>query len=264
MMTFRFTKSQEQEICRRYSEGENTVQLGLAFGVGCNTINRALRRNGIPVRSKNEVVKKKKSVWGRQREVCNSYLNGKSANEIAIAYQASSETILRILEQNGVERRGKGGYGDGVQHALDCTGYHSCARDCDFYIFSLSKYNETHSKLGISFDVFERARVSNNEYGDEWLRVTFATRQEAYFLEQALFSATLNSARCPVELSKWSGASEIRELPASTLGQIAECLVEELEELGVWDFAALRVPMTAAQRAICQQRALADIPIFPD
>ena len=41
---------------------------------------------------------------------------------------------------------------------------------------------------------------------------------------------------------------------------MADRLLAELEDLGVWEFAARFVPTTAAQRAICQQRALTGAP----
>ena len=51
-------------------------------------------------------------------------------------------------------------------------------------------------------------------------------------------------------------------LPADDLVLIAIHLADELEELGLWEFAVAYVPMTSPQRAICQQRALADAPAF--
>jgi hypothetical protein len=119
----------------------------------------------------------------------------------------------------------------------------------------------THCKPGIAFDADARARSSaaEGEYGEEVLRLLFATRTEAYFLEQAVLDATRGSADCPEDLLGWAGASEIRAMPASDMVPIVLRLADELEELGLWEFAARYVPMTAAQRLQCQQRALQEV-----
>jgi hypothetical protein len=51
-------------------------------------------------------------------------------------------------------------------------------------------------------------------------------------------------------------------MPASDLVPIVLRLADELDNLGVWEFAARYVPMTSAQRVICQQRALAPAPLL--
>jgi hypothetical protein len=130
-------------------------------------------------------------------------------------------------------------------------------RDCELYLYGLERYATTHCKPGIAFDAEVRA---DKEYGEAVLRLLFSTRQEAYFLEQAVLDATRGCAGCPDDLTGWTGASEIRAMPAEDMVPIVLRLAEELEELGVWEFAARYVPMTAAQRAICQQRALAGAP----
>jgi hypothetical protein len=197
----------------------------------------------------------------QEDEVIARYVAGENTVELGAAMGVSDCTIGKILKRNGIERRRGGGCGDTVQHALDCTGHHNHVRDCSFYIYELSRYSDTHCKPGISVDVENRAAVSQGEYGDEHFRVAFSTRQEAYFLEQALLDATRGAAGCPDDLIDWTGASEVRAMPAADLVPVAERLIAELDELGVWDFAALRVPMTMAQRAICQQRALQGAPI---
>ena len=254
------TQEQEEEVCKRYLAGETTVQLGAAMGVSNVTIGATLKRHGVKVRRMSE------ALGGlsleQESEVCSRYILGESTLLLAAKMGVGSTTITRILTRNDIERRQVGGYSDSVQHSLDCTGHHSRIRDCDFYLISLARYSDTHCKPGIAFNVEARAAQSDGEYGKEHFRVTFATRQEAFFLEQALLDATCGAATCPEDLRDWQGATEVRAIPPEEMLPIAERLIDEMQELGIWDFASLRVPMTMEQRAICQQRALAAAPVI--
>jgi Mor family transcriptional regulator len=243
---------QEAEVCRRYEEGENCRELEKAFGVCDTTIQNILKRNGIRRRGVGEArsgLKPEQDI-----DICCLYLAGQSAYELGNAFDVSPTHICNVLRRNGIERRASGiEFGDSVQHIFDGTGRHTHARECSFYLFELALYSATHCKPGIAFDV--DARV-DDEYGELVLELWFATRAEAYFLEQAVLDATRGSASCPDDLRDWAGASEVRAMPASDMLPIVLRLADELEELGMWEFAARYVPMTAAQRAQCQQRAL--------
>jgi hypothetical protein len=251
----KLTQEKQEKICDQYLAGENTVQLSAAHGVSCNTINRALRRNGVTMRERGRGPQKRSVAWSNKKEICHRYVQGESSDGLASSYHSSGETILRILKEAGVEIRVQGGYGDGVQQALDGTGHYASLRECTFYLFSLARFKDTHCKPGISVDLEDRVRVSRGEYGEEFLRKEFATRREAFFLEQAVLHATRSAAQCPEGLWDWAGTNEVRALPAADALLIVVRLLDEMEELGAWDFAALRVPMTAAQRIACQQRA---------
>lgn len=241
----------EAEICRRYLTGESAAQLGAAFEVDPGTVTKYLKRKGITLRTNKEAHGGLSAEI--ETEVCKRYKNGESTWQLGSAFGVHSTTIGNILKRKNIERRASGvEFGDSVQHILDCTGHHSIPRECEFYLFELARYGDTHCKPGIAFDVERRA---DSEYGAEVLRLVFTTRAEAYFLEQAVLDATRGSADCLADLWDWTGVSEIRSMPASDMEPIVLRLAEELEELGMWEFAARYVPMTAAQRAICQQRA---------
>ena len=132
-------------------------------------------------------------------------------------------------------------------------------RECELYLYELARYSDTHCKPGIAFDADRRA---DREYGAEVLRLVLTTRGEAYFLEQAVLDATRGSAECPDDLADWPGNREVRAMPADDLLPIVLRLAAELEAMGPWSFAAAYVPMTAAQRATCQQRSLTLSPLF--
>jgi DNA-directed RNA polymerase specialized sigma24 family protein len=249
----------EAEVCSRYVAGENTTQLGAAFGVTRTGICTILERNGIKRRSTSEALGGLSPKT--EPEVCHRYVGGENTTQLGAAFGVNAATIGKILKRNGIERRTSGvEFGDSVQHVLDCTGRHTITRECEFYLYELDRYSDTHCKPGIAFDADVRVRVGSGNYGAEILRLVFATRAEAYFLEQAVLDATRGSADCPEDLLDWGGASEIRAMPAEDMVPIVLRLAEELEELGPWAFAAAYCPMTAAQRAICQQRALAGAP----
>jgi hypothetical protein len=292
----RFTDEQELDLCRRYAEGENMEQLGRVFGVPGSTVLRALKRNGAKTRPRGEKsaeicrrylagesqaqiaksmevsrqsVSKTLARHGvrcrfgirdkhEQSNICSRYLAGESVTQLAKAYAKHSSTIHRIIVRHGIETRGGKGFCDTVQQALDCVGHFSKTRECFFYVFELSDHGATHCKPGIAFEIDDRVKGGNGRYGAEALRLVFGTRQEAFFLEQAVLGATKAWAYCPADLIDWPGASEIRAMTAENMASIAVRLADEMEVMGAWRFAASRVPMTAAQQAACQQRAVTD------
>ncbi len=243
------TDEQEAAVCTRYQAGENTVMLGISYSVAPETICRILRRNGFRPRS----IKEAKGGLPDEQEaaVCTRYQAGESTIELGRAYAVHYSTIADILKRNNVEARSNEGFGDTVQHALDSTGRHSRPRECEFYLYELARYSDTHCKPGIAFDADDRA---DDEYGAEVLRLFFDTRAEAYFLEQAVLDATRGYSDCPDNLADWIGASEVRAMPAEDLLPIIEHLADEMECMGHWYFAASFVPMTDAQRAACMLR----------
>jgi len=256
----KFTDKQEAEIRLRYkSGGESTVDLGRAYETTFSTIVDILNRHGIKCRSQSE--RQRKLTDKQESDVCQRYLAGENTVDLGRAYGVTDGTIGRTLDRHGIERRECGGFGDSVQHVLDGTGLHVRGRESEFYLCELARYGGTHCKPGIAFDTDVRVAVGQGEYGAEVLRLFFATRAEAYFLEQAVLDATRDHYDCPDDLADWSGASEVRAMPAEDLLPTIDRLAAELEEMGPWEFAAAYVPMTAAQRAACHQRATASAPV---
>jgi hypothetical protein len=246
----------EAQMCGLYLQGQDAVQLGAAFGVSPTCIRRLLKRNGITTRNRSEAQGGLSA--DAAEEVCRRYLAGENTMQLGAEFGVTPATLGCLLERHGIERRRGSAYGDSVQHILDNTGYHTCSRECEFYLYELARYRDTHCKPGIAFDADRRVDA---EYGAEALRLFFDTRTEAYFLEQAVLDATRGYSDCPADLSDWGGASEIRAMPAEDLLPVIDRLATELELMGVWDFAAAYVPMTAAQRAQCQQRAAQEAPV---
>jgi transposase len=251
------SESGEADACRRYRGGESTPSIAAALGVSINIICRILKRHGIDTRPNGEFLRA--FTAAEEHEICRRYLEGESTVQLGEAFGHTPSAISNALKRNGIERRAGGINGDTVQHVLDCTGRHTHIRECEFYLFELARYSETHCKPGISANIDQRVLVGGGEYGGEVLRLLFATRAEALFLEQAVLDATRGCADCPKDLWDWDGNTEVRAMPASDMVPIVLRLADELEELGCWEFAARYVPMTAAQRLQCQQRALQEV-----
>ena len=90
---------------------------------------------------------------------------------------------------------------------------------------------------------------------------SYSTREEAYFIEQAVLRETLNYFDCPIELIPTNdnegmiGWTEVRKMKFEELEKIIDFYKEEMESLGKWEFAASYVPMTSAQRQECINRS---------
>ena len=245
----------ETEVCHRYLAGENCYQLGNVFGVSNMTIRQILKRNCVKVRSKGEAHFALDAA--AELEVCSRYLAGENTIQLGNAFGVTNKTIGNILKRHNVEARSAGiQFGDSVQHILDSTGLHAQPRECSFYLFELAGHSQTHCKPGISFDVNHRVHNGGGQYGLKAVVQVFATRAEAWFLEQAVLDETRSNATQLEELKNWDGATEVRNMAANDMELIVFRLIEELEELGMWEFAAAYVPMTAAQRVTCQQKSL--------
>lgn len=239
------TGDQKKDICKRYEAGErNAKALSEVYGVSNTTIIRALNENDIYLR-RGKILTPEEEI-----EACGLYEGGHTAYEIGEIFAVNKATILNTLKLHKIERRESGFFSDSVQHAIEGTGRFTHQRECEFYIYELARYSTTHCKPGIAFDTDIRV---DEEYGEEALRLFFNSRQEAFFLEQAILVETDAPWQCPDDLWSWKGASEIRAMPAKDLVPIALNLANELGEIGIWEFATLRVPMTNGQR---QQIAL--------
>ena len=102
----------------------------------------------------------------------------------------------------------------------------------------------------------ERISQGHGKFGEEYFYKLYESRKEAYMLEQALLNETLDFAKAPQELIeiKWEGASEIRCLELDKLLEVTLFFEKELDEIGLWEFAARYVPMTLKEKQECLSR----------
>lgn len=241
------------EVAQRYVAGESTNALATSYGVHQTTIISLLDKQGVSRR--NVRICHGGVPLEQHPEIAKRYLAGENIVQLSKAYGVSPGAICRYLNGQGVERRQSGGCADTVQQAITGTRRFSHKRETELYVVEMASHHSTHSKVGIAFDSDHRRECSGGKYGEEHLRIMFGTRQEAFFLEQAVLEATKSDFDPPQCLAGWVGISEIRAVPANRLAALAAELASEMEELGHWEFAALRVPMTAGQRAACLEQA---------
>ena len=97
------TDEQEQEVCRRYKAGENSVELGRAFGVSTVCICRILKRNKVKTRSNK--IAQGGLTDEQEKEVCRRYKAGESPTELGEAFGVANPTIFGVLKRNGVKTR---------------------------------------------------------------------------------------------------------------------------------------------------------------
>jgi transposase-like protein len=241
------------KVLKRYLNGESSTSIAKSYGVHQSTVLLLLEKQGVSRRDA-------RACHGglpleRHAEIAQRYLAGENIVQLSKAYGVSHHAICNYLDGQGVERRQSGGCADTVQQALTGTRRFSHKRETELYVVEMAGHRSTHSKVGIAFDSDHRRDCSSGEYGEEHLRMMFETRQEAFFLEQAVLEATKYEFDPPRSLAGWIGVTEIRAVPAHRLAALTAELASEMEELGHWEFAARYVPMTAGQQAACLQQA---------
>ena len=158
---------------------------------------------------------------------------------------------------------------DSVQNALDKQGRYKTKEKTDYYVYSLHNF-PNHLKPGIEASKnYQEGKTSNRasnslgHYKERLLHYEFETREQAFFLEQAVLEETLSRWDCPDELrphpnnDTWRGWTEVRKIELSDLEPIIEFYREELREMKVWKFAATYLGgiMTQAQTEECERRA---------
>ena len=92
------------------------------------------------------------------------------------------------------------------------------------------------------------------------LLTVLASREEAYFLEQAVLHATDEYFDPPQDLldQNWAGWSEVRRMEEEPLLDLIDFYESQLDEMGIWDFAASYVPMTEVEKEECLSRAITE------
>ncbi|WP_094556602.1 hypothetical protein [Synechococcus sp. 1G10] len=188
--------------------------------------------------------------------ICHRYLGGESVGDLAAAYGVRAAVMGSRIVGAGISGANTC-KSDNMQHVIDRTGRFRVSAECKtyLYLFKLKRYSDTHCKVGISIDPSIRATNAQGEYGDERLRIAFATRRDAFLLEQAVLEATRGGTQYPADMAHWVGLSEIRTMPAEDMVPIIEELHNDLQALGPWEFAVRHMRMWPSQLVICQQKA---------
>jgi hypothetical protein len=101
----RIDRNIENEICKRYMDGESSVQLGKYYNITPSTILKSVRRNNAEVRPFCTVPE------SIQLEICGVYLSGMNSSDIIVEYNnyvKNRTSVCSILERHNVKRRNSG------------------------------------------------------------------------------------------------------------------------------------------------------------
>jgi transposase len=248
-----FTEEEEKEVIKKYFEEEMlSTEIAELFGKSYQTVERVIEKSGFTKRTLGQSLRLKTERELDIDDICRRYKNLESSISIANDYDLTYPTIIRILEYNGIEIRGRGILGDSIAHALKQSGNFRFQRKTDYYVYTLRDY-PGQLKPGITFDDKSRRSISKGQYGKRLIWIPYPSRIEAYFLEQAVFKETRSRWDPPDELleSGWEGAYELRKMPINELEEVIDFYQEQLHALGAWAFASQYVPMTEEERRQC-------------
>lgn len=250
---------QKEEVVKRYLDGETSIDIAKEYSVFYGTILRAVKESGNDIRtiSESRIMKVERQL--DIDDIVGRYITGESALSIALDYPVTDAGIRSLLVRRGVEIRDKGTWGDSIRNILDGTGNYCNQRETEYYVFTINGFPGI-LKPGIAHDSEKRKSISSGYYGKPILVQCYKTREEAYLLEQAILAQTSQYAVRPQELEDiaWEGIGELRIIEEDSMISVFEYFNSELEELGVWGFAAAYVPMTEAERQECLLRSTAE------
>ena len=249
----RIDEEMKNKIIEMYfNEKKSSVVIEKELGIGNSTSLRIINQHQLGARSISEA----KGGVGEEleKEICHKYeIDGMPSTDIAKEYEIFSSTVIRILHRRGVELRQPGGSTDTVQLALTNGGRFAERRDAYLYVYTITDFPE-YLKVGISFVPDERS--SHYEYDEERFIKCFPSRHYAYFLEQAILKETSTYFDCPTHMvENFGGWTEIRLIPENELFEIIDWAIDEIENIGMWEFASRYVPMTDGERQRCLEKA---------
>ena len=249
-----FNEERQREIVEKYSSGnEDTTTLSKQFNTSVAAIRNVLRHHDIELRSIKEarILASERDIDVQQ--IIDRYKRGESTILISQDYAKSDQGIRNLLLRHGVEIRQREG-GDTIDQALNNTVNFVAPRETFYYVYTVKDF-PTLLKPGISFSSKDRAE--DPWYDKNLLEITYPTRHEAFFLEEAVLKETRKRWFAPdsfVEMN-WGGISELREMDFDELEEVIIYYQNKLLEMEPWLFAAEYVPMTDIQREECLQKA---------
>ena len=91
-------------------------------------------------------------------------------------------------------------------------------------------------------------------YDEPELVQTYETRHEAWLVEYMVLEETMSYLDIPQELNGWGGSFELRLMDLEDLKSVFDFYDDQLEELGIYEYALKYVDMTEDEKFICEQR----------
>lgn len=246
------------EIWNKYDVGKMSAEeLGKEYGFTEGMILKAIRLSG----------NKPRVPWETQfafnlseeKEIIKQYNLGKTATDLGREYGFGHGAVLNCLRRNQIEIRNDNDL-ENIQMILNKEGRYSIEKETNYYVYTLKGLTD-YLKPGIKFKDEDRAKHSEGYYDQCILLDLYPTREEAFFVEQAVLNETSSFFECPSELSptssgeSWAGWTELRKMPFDQLEKIIDFYRNEILEMGKWIFAVEYLPMTKKQKDECLLRA---------
>ena len=234
-----FSKEEELTIVRQYEAGESAFALAREHKVMDTTIKKIIIRNGGEYRGIPPM-----KLAGQEELVIEMYKSGLTLMRVGEQFNVSDKCIQRLLNCAGVEIREACPTSESIQHLIDASGrFFGPDQETELYAV---RFNPDPSliKIGIARDLDIRA---DHNYGEIIILKTLDRRQEAWVLEQAIQADPLTGGRVD-GWSGWVGSTELRRTNENIIEKLFDYYLEELEELGVWNFALKYLRMTSDQR----------------
>lgn len=95
----------KEDIIKYYNEGKTLKEVGDKFGVSDTTIQRRLRKWGVPTRN-NSIASLNFDIYKYEKEIIEYYKNGLTMLEIASKYGLKTDTSIKaVLTKNKIELR---------------------------------------------------------------------------------------------------------------------------------------------------------------
>lgn len=234
-----------------YSSGVATTEIAARLNrKSNNTVIKALRKAGIQVEAH---MRSKFDFWSEEYKmsVIKEYVNGESLERVAEKHSSNANSMAQFLRKNGVEIRNGRSLKDSVACFLNGTGNFKVDYDSTFYVHEMKNYSG-FVKPGLC-STGQRAH-RDKEYGNKVLEI-YGSRREMWLIEQAVLFETRNKMDCPSQLEgQWLGWTEVRKMDEVDIVAVVDYMLQELDELGMWGFAAKYVPMTDHQRECCKAK----------
>ena len=247
-----------KEIWHKYNSGKMSAEeLGKEYDFTEGMILKAIRLSG------NEARKPWDTQFAfnteEEKEIIKQYNNGRTATDISKDFGVAHNTVLKSLRRNEIEIRNDNDL-ENIQMILNKEGRYSIEKETNYYVYSLKGLPD-FLKPGIKFKDEDRAKHSDGYYDECLLLDLYSSREEAFFVEQAVLNETSSFFDCPKELEptpsgeNWGGWTELRRISFDRLEKIINFYRNEILEMGKWFFAIEYVPMTQKQKDECLIRA---------
>lgn len=159
---FKLNAYETKELIDSYKEGKTLTQLGKEYKV-CNiTIKEFLKKNGVDVKDRYNLV----NDTSVHEALINDYLSGMRYKDLEIKYHSDTRTIKRILVIHGINLKAYRGLRQTVKNAF-CLTDEQCLEAIKLYNTNVPVKEIAHKfdiNISTLYELFKRYNVKCNRY----------------------------------------------------------------------------------------------------